>query len=53
MLEKWNDGMAPFGQINACGGGRKDRWFCRHSTLTNHGMKCYYSIIPGWNKKTG
>ena len=20
MLEKWNDGMAPFGQINACGG---------------------------------
>jgi hypothetical protein len=19
MLEKWNDGMAPFGQINACG----------------------------------
>jgi hypothetical protein len=21
MLEKWNDGMAPFGQINACGGG--------------------------------
>jgi hypothetical protein len=30
MLEKWNDGMAPFGQINACGGGLKDRWFCRH-----------------------
>jgi hypothetical protein len=30
MLEKWNDGMAPFGQINACGGGRKDRWFCGH-----------------------
>jgi len=19
MLEKWNDGMVPFGQINACG----------------------------------
>jgi hypothetical protein len=27
MLEKWNDGMAPFGQINACGGGRGDHRF--------------------------
>jgi hypothetical protein len=23
MLEKWNNGVAPFGQINACGGGLK------------------------------
>jgi hypothetical protein len=30
MLEKWNDGMAPFGQINACGGGLKDHWFWLH-----------------------
>jgi head-tail adaptor len=24
MLEKWNDGMAPFGQINAFGGKEKN-----------------------------
>jgi hypothetical protein len=23
MLEKWNVGMAPFGPINACGGGQE------------------------------
>jgi hypothetical protein len=60
MLEYWNNGMAPFGQINACGVVREDRWFCRH-TLTNHSMKCYYfiippfhySIIPVWNMQNG
>jgi len=30
MLEYWNDGVAPFGQINACGEVREDRWLCRH-----------------------
>jgi hypothetical protein len=48
MLEKWNDGMAPFGQINACGGGQKTIGFgaiFSFSTLTNHGIKCYYSIF--------
>ncbi|MGD2090754.1 MAG: hypothetical protein PVH61_31570, partial [Candidatus Aminicenantes bacterium] len=30
MLEKWNDGMAPFGQINAYGGGLEGCWFYRH-----------------------
>jgi hypothetical protein len=58
MLEKWNDGMAPFGQINACGGDAGDPWFCHQfSTLINHSIKCYYfsiptfhySIIPVWN----
>jgi hypothetical protein len=34
MLEYWNDGMAPFGQINACGGDSGDRWFCRHPVST-------------------
>jgi len=23
MMECWNNGLAPFGQINACGGGNK------------------------------
>jgi len=32
MLEKWNDGMAPFGQINAYGG---DGWDQRFSVLDN------------------
>jgi hypothetical protein len=27
MLEYWNDGMAPFGQINACGGDGWDQRF--------------------------
>jgi hypothetical protein len=30
ILEKWNDGMAPFGQINACGRGLKAHWFRLH-----------------------
>jgi hypothetical protein len=62
MLEKWNNGMAPFGQINAYGGDDGDHWFCRQfSTLTNHSIKCYYfsiptfhySIIPVWNMQNG
>jgi hypothetical protein len=28
MLEYWNNGMAPFGQINACGEDAGDPWFC-------------------------
>ena len=33
MMEYWNDGMAPFGQINACGGIWEGNWFCRCSAL--------------------
>jgi hypothetical protein len=29
MLEYWNIGMAPFGQINACGGDAGDPWNLR------------------------
>jgi hypothetical protein len=58
MLEYWNNGLAPFGQINAYGEDAGDPWFCHQfSTLTNHSIKCYYfsiptfhySIIPVWN----
>jgi hypothetical protein len=54
--------MAPFGQINACGGDYGNHWFClQFSTLTNHSIKCYYfsiptfhySIIPVWNMQNG
>jgi hypothetical protein len=31
MLEKWNDGMAPFGHIYACSESREDRWVCGFS----------------------
>jgi hypothetical protein len=58
MLEYWNDGMAPFGQINACGGDSEDNGFCRCFLLDNQCMKCYiplfhHSIIPGWNMQNG
>ncbi|MGD2092770.1 MAG: hypothetical protein PVH61_41790, partial [Candidatus Aminicenantes bacterium] len=42
MLEKWNDGMAPFGQLNACGGGLEGCWFYRH--FSEKGKKVL--IIP-------
>jgi hypothetical protein len=50
ILEKWNDGMAPFGQINACGGSRKDHWFFRHFFYFDNSLHemllFHYSIIP-------
>jgi len=51
MMEYWNDGVAPFGQINACGEIREGNWFCRRPALTNHSMNAiiplfHYSIIP-------
>jgi hypothetical protein len=48
MLDKWNDGMAPFGQINACGGVCEDRWFCPHYLdKSQHEMLLFpYSTIP-------
>jgi hypothetical protein len=30
MVEYWNNGMAPFGQIYAYGGDLEGRWCCRH-----------------------
>jgi hypothetical protein len=35
MLEKWNNGMALFEQINACGGLLKNRWVYSHLDSTS------------------
>jgi hypothetical protein len=35
MLEKWNSVMAPFGQINACGGVHENH--CRSQLLMKRG----------------
>jgi hypothetical protein len=49
MLEYWNNGMAPFGQTNAYGGGLLDKIsLLRFSIPVFH-----HSIIPGWKKKNG
>jgi hypothetical protein len=52
MLEKWNNGMAPFGQINAYGGDARDHWFCRkifYLDKSQHEMLLFlYSTIPSF-----
>jgi hypothetical protein len=56
MVEYWNDGMAPFGQINACG---EDGWDQRFSfSLTTNACNAiiplfHHSIIPVWNMQNG
>jgi hypothetical protein len=58
MVEYWNNGMAPFGQINAYG---EDGWGQRFSasfSLTNNACNAiiplfHHSIIPVWNKQNG
>ena len=55
MLEKWNDGMAPFGQINAYGGDRGGTGFAAAFSYTTNAIipLFHHSIIPGWNMQDG
>jgi len=57
MLEYWNDGMAPFGQINACGEKRKaGKLGTIIFLITSFYLiipTFHYSIIPVWNMQNG
>jgi hypothetical protein len=46
MLEYWNDGMAPFGQINACGG---EKVFS-HQFCSNVPMVSFFIVAEGVKK---
>jgi hypothetical protein len=49
MLEKWNDGMVPFGQINACGGVRKNH--CNSQLIMKSGSEGERGEV--WEGKEG